>query len=178
MKNLLKIFLIFHILSLFIINYNALTVLIEKKTKFNEISKQVVPYLKQNKVSKKTIERIGIYENLLGADRGFEFFSPNVSNSENKLIFIGNNNEQLYLLSSIEGSLKYYTFNNYINPLLPNTENKGFILRNICAHLFQKYQNVDEINVFIVSTMVSELNNRKVSGKKNKMLIAKIKKNE
>ncbi len=178
MKNTLKILLILHILSLFIVNYNALTVLIEKKTEFNKISKQVVPYLKKNKIPKGTIERIGIYENLLGADRGFEFFSPNTSSIENKLIFIGNNKEQLYLLASLEGSLKYYTFNNYINLLLPNTESRDFILKNICVHLFQKYQKVNEISVFIVSTTVSELNNRKVSEKKSKTLIAKIKKNE
>ncbi len=52
MKNTLKFLLILHILSLLIINYNALTVLIEKKTKFNKISNQIVPYLKQNKISK------------------------------------------------------------------------------------------------------------------------------
>ena len=56
--------------------------------------------------------------------------------------------------------------------------NRNFILKNICVHLFQKYQKVNEISVFIVSTTVSELNNRKVSGKKSKTLIAKIKKNE
>lgn len=178
MKNTLKFLLILHVLSLFIINYNALTVLIEKKTKFNKISNQIVPYLKQNKISKKAIEGIGTYENFLGSDRGFEFFSPNTSNTDSKLIFIGNNKEQLYLLNSIEGSLKYYTFNNYINQLLPNPESKDFILKNICVHLFQKYQNVNEISVFIVSTTVSELNNREISEKKNKTLIAKIKKNE
>ncbi|THV59836.1 hypothetical protein [Chryseobacterium candidae] len=178
MKNTLKFLLILHILSLLIINYNALTVLIEKKTKFNKISNQIVPYLKQNKISKNTIEAIGIYENFLGADRGFEFFSPNTSNVENKLIFIGNNKEQLYLLNSIEGSLKYYTFNSYINPLLANTGSRDFILRNICAHLFQKHQKINEISVFIVTTTVSELYNREVSEKNNNTLIAKIKKNE
>lgn len=178
MKNILKLFLFLHIISLLIINYDALTVLAEKKTNFNHIINHIIPPLKKNKISKNIIQGIGAYENFLGSDRGFEFFSPNVSNTENKLIFIGNNNEQLYLLDSIEGNLKFYTFNSYINLFLANPTNRDIILKNICSHLFQKNNSINEINIFFISNTVSPLYNKNILPKKNKILIAKIKKNE
>ena len=124
---------------------------------------------------------IKFYTNLTGTNRGYEFFSPNVSKSSSKLIFISDKGKEIQLLKSLESSAKLATVTYYFNSFILDEKKRNQLLKSICARLFALNPKVKEISVFLIN---SKHKNLKKSTSKNhtvdseKIELAKIKRNE
>jgi hypothetical protein len=160
----IKIILIFlfafHILCLFIINFSAFNDFNkENSQKLNLLGEIYLSNFKPSTDSKFIQQTIEIYSNLTGTNRGYEFFSPNVSNSTVKLIFITNTGEELQILKANASELKRSTASIYINSQLFNPKLRDKILKSIAGRLFGLNPNVKKISVFLHFTNHKDLKN-------------------
>ncbi len=124
---------------------------------------------------------VGFYSNMTGTNRGYEFFSPNVSNGSSKLLFISEKDKEIKVLKSIESKVKFLTATYYFNIHIFDEDMKNKLLASICSRIFTLNPQINEISVYIKVSKYNKLNN---SFSKNynisyeKILLSKIKRNE
>lgn len=175
MKKILLLILCGHVLSVTILNYSSIISLVSKKTDYNRYANRIIPYIKNEKLNPDILNTLAAVENMIGADRGYEFFSPNVASKEGVILFEDSYGNRLDLLDSIEGYIKYYTFNSYSREFLTNENKRNEIFTNISKLLFSKYSEISEINIYLLS---KSINKETIQLKTKKILLTNVKKNK
>lgn len=173
MKKTLLLLLCGHVLSVTLLNYSSIVSLVSKKTDYNRYASRIIPYIKDVKLNPDILNVVATAENMIGADRGYEFFSPNVASKEGIILFEDSDGNVLDILDSIEGYIKYYTFNSYFREFLTNENKRNEIFINISKFLFYKYDNISEIKIYLISKSISEETN---TFKTKKILLSNVKK--
>jgi len=182
MKNTLKILLVFHIISLLFVNIVAFKDFAEKETKrLNLLGKAFLSNFKINTIPLFIKNTIGLYSNMTGTNRGYEFFSPNVSNGSSKLIFISEKGKEIKVLKSIESKVKFLTATYYFNIHIFDEDMKNKLLASISSRIFTLNPQINEISVYIKISKYNKLNNsitKNYNISYEKILLSKIKRNE
>jgi hypothetical protein len=120
-----------------------------------------------------------IYTNLTGTNRGYEFFSPNVSSKSIKLIFISNKGTEIKIFNSIESDIKLITATYYINSYLVDKKLRNQIFASISSRLFILNPNINEISIYLKISEFRKLKTNNCSIVKTQtILLSKIKKND
>ena len=182
MKLFLKMLLIVHIISLLFVNIVAFKKFTKKETKkLNLFGKSFLVDFNIGKIPEFIKNTVGIYSNLIGVNRGYEFFSPNVSNGSSKLIFISDNGQVIKVVKSIESQVKLSTATYYFNAYIFNKKMKSKILASICSRILTLNSQINEISVYIEFSKYNELNNSNSTNYDityEKILLSKVNRNE
>ncbi len=149
-KVLLLIFLGIHIACVLFVNTYALQSLKPKNTigVLNPVGAYCIEHINLQLSSEFIANFIDGYTNLTGTDRGYEFFSPNISRKDMNLVFISDTGEELQMMQSIEAEIKTFTAISYFNMKILDDTDWHTILRSICKRFFAKYPSVEEITVY------------------------------
>ena len=154
-KTILVIFFIFHIVCVNIINLCAFSGLGEKeREKLNPFGKRYVKIA--NRFLKKN-ELISCYTNFTGTNRGYEFFSPNISRFSLKIKFLETNGKEIPLYNSFESTLKFGTASYYLNSNLFNENLRNEIFESYCKRIFAMNENITKINIVLQITEYNDL---------------------
>ena len=182
MKTILKILLITHIVSLLFVNIVAFKDFTEKETKrLNPLGKSFLINFKINSIPAFIKNTIGLYSNTTGTNRGYEFFSPNISNGSSKFIFTSENGKEIKVLKSIESKVKFLTATYYFNIHIFDEDMRNKLLASICSRIFTLNPLVNGISVSIKFSRYNKLNNSFSENYKisyEKILLSKIKRNK
>ncbi|MCK0204816.1 hypothetical protein ACT4R0_02495 [Ornithobacterium rhinotracheale] len=95
--------------------------------------------------------------NLIGVDRGYEFFSPNVSNSKVELLVVVNGENKNILMKSFEGKVKNETFKYLILPKLSKKCFQRKFYNSIANHIHKSSQKIDSASFSMVIKKFSEM---------------------
>tara|TARA_B100000780_G_C21034269_1_gene414796 strand:- start:342 stop:893 length:552 start_codon:yes stop_codon:yes gene_type:complete len=160
MKLFLKALLITHIISLLFVNIISFKQFSKNETKrLNSFGKSFLVDSKIATIPEFIKNTIGLYSNLIGSNRGYEFFSPNVSNGSSKLIFISENGQVIEIVKSIESQVKLLTATYHFNTYIFNEKMKNKILASICSRIFTLNPQINEISVYVKFSKYNELKN-------------------
>ena len=147
-KIVLVTYLLFHIVSVLLVNAAAVSNLKGKEERLNKLGKICVDEANIRSKVEPIKNSLGLYLNLTGVNRGYEFFSPNVANGYMDLVFISDKGKELPLLNSIESDMKELTFNLFFNSVLEDKDKLGEIIKSTCRRLFMQNKNVKGISVY------------------------------
>ena len=154
--------LIIHIYASFLVNLTPLKRLITDKTDLSLFGK----WFKEKNTFKypKPLEiPLNVYSIYTGTNRGYEFFSPNVSSNYLEFEFVQNNIEMMFPLVSQEAQIKLLTAKVFLSSFLFNEDSRKQIMLSIGNRFFIQNSQVNEIQVFLKFTKFTQLKNFKIS---------------
>lgn len=153
LKIILFSFLVLHIFTLLIINFSGYKVFSHPDyiEKLNGFGKKVATNIEKVSPSDDVVNFVRAYSTYVGADRGYSFFSPNVSRSSIELQFVDNNGKELIIpFNSLESKLKFTTADSLFESyLIGNDELRDRILKSITKWLFTYNPEVTSIKVYL-----------------------------
>lgn len=150
MKNTLIIFLLFHVIVVVTVNLFSFKNFSPSKTaKLNYVGQQYITNFQPTDPVEPIKSIVGFYANITGTNRGYEFFSPNVSSGAIQLRFEKENCEEIQLLETSESSVKMVVATIYYFKKIKNEEAKNAITKSICKRIFEKNQDINTIKVYL-----------------------------
>jgi len=180
LKISLFVYLVFHCVMVFLVNIFAFAQFKGTDEKLSSVGTTIVESIHIPQVVRDFKSSLGLYVNVLGVNRGYEFFSPNVYGGSVKLTFETANGEEIELFRSIESQMKYFTFSLHFNANIQDKEKRDQILKSVCARLFTKYPQLQEVQVFADVKLYDALQvstPQKYYQDKGKILLSKIRNN-
>ncbi|MDO5615453.1 MAG: hypothetical protein Q4G16_04625 [Cruoricaptor ignavus] len=172
-KTFLLIFLLFHIFCVVIVNLSAFVGLQkEEVARFNWFGKKYIDLTKN--LDKNEI--VSCYTNLTGTNRGYEFFSPNVSNFSLQVKFLDENANEIPLYRSFESITKFGTASYYLNSSLLNQKKRNEILASYSKRIFAMNENINKINVVLEVQEYKSLKHKCNNGVFKKKILCTIEK--
>ncbi|MDF1695519.1 MAG: hypothetical protein P1U56_06790 [Saprospiraceae bacterium] len=178
-KSILIAYLFIHFTFVLMVNLMALSKFSDATERLNSFGYAFVKCIEKPEFINKMEASIGLYVNLTGVNRGYEFFSPNVYRGSVKLIFESDQGQRLDLFQSVESKMKFLTFSLYFNSNLKDKKRRDELLKSVCLRLFSKDEDLDEVHVYADIQLFDEI---QYSFKdtyiedKGKLLLTKIKK--
>jgi hypothetical protein len=119
-KVILSVYFFVHFIFVLIVNLSSFSAFDSKTERLSKVGHFCVNEIDIIPVVKPAENLIAFYTNLTGTNRGYEFFSPNVSRASVKLVFISDKGEELQLLHSAESRIKLLTLGVYFNYEIQN----------------------------------------------------------
>ncbi|SHK65932.1 hypothetical protein [Chryseobacterium polytrichastri] len=151
----LKIFLIsallFHVFSSFIINIQIIkTWKTSTYSSLNAYGKKLIDYLEYFNTPEFIQTSMRNYAYYTGIERGYEYYSPNASNKQTKIVFRNNNVSIDLPGKTFESKFK---INSVFTILGGQLENEGFrnkVIQSMSVRLFTLNPNINHMDVSIV----------------------------
>lgn len=150
LKLLLLLFLIFHVLSTLIINFSGYAdfSVDNYQHKLNPFGKHIVNNVAKSVDFAATRPALEFHSSFLGTNRGYSFFSPNVSREYMNLIFVADGKTLEIPLSSSESVLKFKTARFFFESNFKNETLRNHILKSFSRWYFLHNAEIDKIDVF------------------------------
>ncbi len=153
LKIFLCSFLLVHIFIILVINFNGFKYFDspDYSSSLNNFGQRIVKNSDNYLPSKEVKNYFRTYATYLGVERGYSFFSPNVSNSSIELLFVDNNGTKLEIpFNSSESELKFTTADSYLESyLLGNDEVRDRILKSFSRWLFSYNPDISSIKIYL-----------------------------
>ena len=181
LKILLTAYIVIHFSAVLIVNLIALTKFVRTGDRLNEFGTSIVKHIEKPGFIEHAEDLIGLYVNITGVNRGYEFFSPNVYSGSIKLSFETESGENLKLFKSIESQMKFFTFALYFNANIQDKEKRDDIMKSVCLRLFSKNTDLNQVNIYADVQMYRGLQiaiPEEYVDDKGKILLSKITKND
>ena len=149
-KNFLLLFLIFHLFSTLVINFSGYSYFSvdSYQHRLNRFGKVIVNEKAKLVDFEVTRPLLKFHSSLLGTNRGYSFFSPNVSNEYMNLVFMANGKQVDIPLSSYETALKFKTARFFFESNFKDNELRNTILKSFSKWYFTHYNEIDKIDVY------------------------------
>lgn len=145
-KNILKLLFLFHFICVLVVNMSAFKGMDKAEiSKLNAFGRKYVEL--SNKVLGKKNDLISLYTNLTGTNRGYEFFSPNISKYYVKTRFINDNNEEIPLYISFESKMKFATAFHYLDSSLEKKKFRNEFLESYAKRIFALNDHINQVKV-------------------------------
>ncbi len=176
-KFILLAYLIFHFASVSLVNLMALTKFKDNNERINKFGNAFVQIIERPDFIEQVESSLGLYVNLTGVNRGYEFFSPNVFKGKIDLVFESDSGEKIDLFKSQEAKMKFFTFSLYFNSNLKDKKRRDDILKSVCSRLFSKNVDLNEVYVYADVQLYDPLTIASPDGyvdNKGKILLSKI----
>ena len=104
------------------------------------------------------------YSLFTGTNRGYAFFSPNVSSKKLDLSF-QSNGKHIYLpFKSTESDTKYFGANLYFNSNLDKSKERDSFLQSIATSLFNNNLELKDLDVYLNLSMYSDIKSTQNKG--------------
>ncbi len=181
LKKKLLLFLMFHIVLVITVNLFSFSEFESSRLKnLNPIGNWYINETALSPPAEPLKSAIGFYTNMTGTNRGYEFFSPNVSSGSVKLRFISDDGRELQLTKSLESEVKVLTATIYYFKKITKTKVRDSITRSICKRLFEKYGDVNSIKVYLKMRHTDPINGidpENFQTKEKEILLSTVQKN-
>lgn len=155
-KCILIFAVIFHILITFLINISSLSILKEKKNiQLNSFALYTLKDLKRFDIP----TFIKTYSNMMGIDRGYGYYSPNITNKrlDISVVDISNNRSVNVISSSFESKLKYNTMLTNLHVYTAHYKDRRLLINSFSEYIFYKQPNINSItlkvNIFKINNL-------------------------
>lgn len=147
-KIALLTYFLFHFSLVVLVNLMALTIMKNSNEEFNSIGNAIVQMIEKPPILNNLDSSIGLYVNMTGVDRGYEFFSPNIFGGSIDISFESDDGKQLHLFKSLESRMKFITFCLYLNSNLQDTKKRHEILKSVSRRFFSKQTDLNEVHIY------------------------------
>lgn len=149
LKLLLSLFLVIHIFIVLASNFSDYKIFSEPNyiDRLNVFGKKLVNITPSNEIGRYT----RVCTTFMGTDRGYSFFSPNVSRSSVEMVFIGDDGKEINIpFNSAESRLKFSTADSYLESyLLEDEEIRDEIIKSLTKWMFAYNTDLSSIKVYI-----------------------------
>lgn len=146
----------FHILVSILINISSLSILNTKKyIKFNSPALSILKNMKRLNIPL----YIKSYSNIAGIDRGYGYYSPNISSNKLNINVIDvKTNRPVNIISpSFESKLKYNTMLTNLHVFTTHYQDRRLIVNSFSEYIFYKQQYINNIainvNIFKINSL-------------------------
>jgi len=163
LKITLLVFFTFHFTCVLMVNMMAIAQINTDTTgDLNTYGKLYHNATKDIEFYKPVENTVSFYTNLTGTNRGYEFFSPNVSKAAVKYSFVSDDGTELRLLDhTFESKTKLLTFTYNSKMFFEEKEERDQFFKGICKTLFTNYPGVNAISIRGVFTTFDPLEESK-----------------
>lgn len=149
LKIILGLFLAIHVFTVLAINFSGYKIFSDPNyiDRLNGFGKKIVHNMPSNEI--RSYSRV--LATFMGTDRGYSFFSPNVSRSSLDIVFIGNDGKEISIpFNSTESRLKFTTADSLLESYLLRDEKiRDQILKSLSKWMFTYNKDLSSINVYL-----------------------------
>ncbi len=181
LKKKLILFLVLHVIIVITVNLFSFSGFQNSKMKkLNRLGNWYINEIKLNEPIEPFRSTIGFYSNITGTNRGYEFFSPNVSSGAVKLRFLSDQGQELKLVNSVESDVKLLTATIYYFKKISKTKIRDSITKSICKRLFEKNKDVKNIKVYLKMSHtdpIAQTDSENFYRKEKEILLSTVQKN-
>ncbi|MEM6685347.1 MAG: hypothetical protein AAF617_06070, partial [Bacteroidota bacterium] len=121
----------------------------ENQERLNPVGKFIANSASYFQTPKAVTDFIYCYAKFTGTNRGYSFFSPNVTPVKIDLRFMADGKQITLPIKSQESYVKFGCANLHFNSNFFDGEEREIILKSISASLFNDYPEVDKIDVYL-----------------------------
>jgi hypothetical protein len=121
----------------------------ESQAKLNPFGKFIANQSTLFETPKPVTDFIYFYAKYTGTNRGYSFFSPNLSPIKVSMRFMADGKEIKLPFKSPESILKFRSANLHFNSNIFDVEEREVILKSIASSLFSDHQEIDKIDVYL-----------------------------
>lgn len=152
-KNILLGYLAIHVLFMLIVgfssfsNFSSLTDM-DTYNRLNPAGKLVVDQTDLITVPKPATDFIFFYSIYTGTNRGYSFFSPNISSVKVDMIFMADGKEVELPFVMQESKLKFSCANLHLHSRLFDVEERDIILKSISSSIFSNNPGIQELDIY------------------------------
>ncbi|WP_299883998.1 hypothetical protein [uncultured Lacinutrix sp.] len=150
-KKILASYFLIHIVLMMILGFSSFSYFKDDVTfnKLNPYGQAVVKKADEYRSPELIVDFIFLYSIYTGTNRGFSFFSPNVSASKVGITFMSNGKEIELPLKTQELALKFRCLNSHFNSNIFNIEEREIILKSISSYIFSNNTNLNQLDVYL-----------------------------
>ncbi|WP_046757837.1 hypothetical protein [Kordia jejudonensis] len=150
-KKILLGYLAVHLLFMLIIGFASFTSFQddESQAKLNPVGKFIANKASLFETPKPVTDFIFFYAKYTGTNRGYSFFSPNISPIKVSMRFMADGEEIHLPFKSPESFLKFRSANLHFNSNIFDVEEREVILKSISSSLFSDHQDIDKIDIYL-----------------------------
>ncbi len=165
-KKILLGYLSVHCLFMLIIGFVSFTSFQDEKfqEELNPVGKFIVDKSSLFETPKPITDFIFFYAKYTGTNRGYSFFSPNISPNKISLRFMADGKEIHLPLKSPESFLKFRVANYHFNSKIFEIEEREIILKSISSSLFSEHEDIDKIDIYLDLYRFNTLENVAIDG--------------
>ena len=149
LKLSLSFFLVIHVFIALATNFSDYKIFSESNyiDRLNEFGKKLVNITPVNEVGRYTRP----CTTFMGTERGYSFFSPNVSRSSVEMVFVGDDGKEIHIpFNSAESRLKFSTTDSYLESyLVEDEEIRDKIIKSLAKWMFAYNTDLSSIKVYI-----------------------------
>ena len=182
LKIFLMLFFAIHFIVIIVVGFSRFSELTtldnERVNSFGEI------VIKKSKLvdnlNESTKDAVFFYSLFTGTNRGYAFFSPNVTSKKVELSFKCGDKVIELPFRSVESNTKFFGANLYFNSHLDRIKQRDSFLQSISTSFFNQDLTMKNLEVYLNLTMYSDINYTRENGlliNKKSMLGFKAKKN-
>ncbi|WP_299712140.1 hypothetical protein [uncultured Tenacibaculum sp.] len=161
--------LVAHIAFMLIIGFTSFTEFKDDQeaySKLNPTGQKIVDYSSFFKCSEAVTDFIYCYSIFTGTNRGYSFFSPNVTQIKVDIAFMANDKKIELPLLTQESKLKFGCANLHFKSNIFNVEERELILKSISSYLFSANPDIEKLDVYLNLSRYMDLETAKSLGYK------------
>lgn len=168
LKNILIGYLVIHLLCMIIIGFASFSTFQseENQENLNPFGKFVANSASYFETPKPVTDAIFFYAKYTGTNRGYSFFSPNISPVKVSMRFMADGKQIKLPFKSPESKLKFRSANLHFNSNIFDIEEREIILKSISSSLFNDHPEVDQIDIYLDLFRFNTLENAQKEGAK------------
>lgn len=151
LKKVLILYFIIHVIFMLIVGFTSFTDFKDKETynKLNSVGQIIVEYSDLFQCSKPLTDFIFFYSIYTGTNRGYAFFSPNISPTKVNISFVADGKEIKLPFITQESKLKFGCANLHFNSNIFDIDEREIILKSISSYLFSNNPNIDKLDIYL-----------------------------
>ncbi len=166
LKYILLSFLVIHITFMLIIGFTSFTEFESEDSykTLNPVGQKIVDFSSLFICPDDVNDFIFFYSIFTGTNRGYSFFSPNVTPIRVGISFTNQNKEIGLPLLTKESKLKFKCTNLHFNSNIFDVEEREQILKSISSYLFSNNPDIEQLDVYLNFQHYSDLKTVRNSG--------------
>ncbi|WP_130734726.1 hypothetical protein [Flavobacterium sp. J27] len=182
LKIFLMLFFAIHFIVITVVGFSRFSELTTTENdKVNSFGQVIIKKSKWiDNLNLTTKDAIFFYSLFTGTNRGYAFFSPNVTSKKLELSFKSGDKIIEMPFRSVESDTKFFGANLYFNSNLDKIKERDSFLQSISTSFFNRDLNMKDLDVYLNLSMYSDINYTRENGlsiNKKSMLGFRAKKN-
>lgn len=166
LKIILMSFFTIHFIVITVVGFSRFSELSSSKNdKVNSFGQVVINKSKLvDNLNISTKDAIFFYSLFTGTNRGYAFFSPNVTSKKLELSFKSGEKTIQLPFKSLESDIKFFGANLYFNSNLDKIKERDSFLQSISTSFFNRDLKMKDIDVYLNLSIYSDIKSTKEKG--------------
>jgi len=151
LKKILVVYLFGHILFMLIIGFSSFSSFIDETTfkELNPVGQFIVKKTDMYTLPKQLTDFVFFYSIYTGTNRGYSFFSPNISPTKVNILFMADGKEINLPFKTQESRLKYGCTNLHLSSKIFDKEEREIILKSLSSSLFSNNPDIEKLDIYL-----------------------------